>query len=79
MQRGEITANMYFDDPYVENLFITVKNVKCRCCFHIGPTIGGCYGLVDSCLPRLEKELDKFPDYNLLATHNLFGQRLAVM
>lgn len=60
---GEITANMYFDDPYVENLFYHCQKCEMPVLFHIGPTIGGCYGLVDELgLPRLEKELAKFPE-----------------
>jgi len=64
---GEITANMYFDDPYIENLFYHCQKCKMPVLFHIGPTIGGCYGLVDeSGLPRLEKELAKFPELQFI-------------
>lgn len=59
---GEITANLYFDDPYVENLFYHCEKNEMPVLFHIGPQIGNCYGLVDEAgLNRLEKELAKFP------------------
>jgi len=64
---GEITANMYFDDPYVENLFYHCQKCEMPILFHIGPTVGGCYGLVDDIgLPRLEKELAKFPNLKFI-------------
>lgn len=64
---GEITANLYFDDPFMENLFYHCQKCEMPVIFHIGPTIGGCYGLVDELgLPRLEKILGKFPDLKLL-------------
>jgi len=60
---GEVTANMYFDDPMVENLFAACQETKLPLTFHIGPQVGGCYGLVDDPgLPRLEKALQKFPE-----------------
>ena len=42
---GEITANMYFDDPYGKSFYHA--QVRDACIIYIGPTIGGCYGLVD--------------------------------
>jgi len=58
---GELTANLAFDDPMVENLFKHCEAVGLPVTFHIGPDIGGCYGLYDEPgLPRLEKMLAKF-------------------
>jgi uncharacterized protein len=60
---GEITANLYFDDPLVVNLFKHCQDCKMPVLFHIGPQIGNCYGLVDDLhLPRLENSLKNFPD-----------------
>lgn len=60
---GEITANLYFDDPLVMNLFKHCQACSMPVLFHIGPQLGGCYGLVDELhLPRLEKCLKEFPD-----------------
>jgi predicted TIM-barrel fold metal-dependent hydrolase len=59
---GELCCNLYFDDPMVENLFYHCEKMEMPVIFHIGPQIGGCYGLVDEQgLKRLEKELAKFP------------------
>lgn len=60
---GEICANLHFDDPRVDNLFYHCEKTRMPVLFHIGPQIGGCYGLVDDLgLPRLEKQLAKYPD-----------------
>ncbi len=75
---GEITANMYFDDPYVENLFYHCQKCEMPVLFHIGPNIGGCYGLVDEIgLPRLEKELDKFPDLQFIGHSQSFWSEIS--
>ena len=60
---GEITANLYFDDPFVQNLFKHCQACAMPLLFHIGPRKGECYGLIDDLhLPRLEESLKKFPD-----------------
>jgi len=54
---------MYFDDPFVENLFYHCQKNQMPVLFHMATKIGGSYGLVDEVgLPRLEKELAKFPN-----------------
>ena len=59
---GEICANLYFDDPYVLNLFKHCEACEMPVLFHVGPQAGGCYGLIDDIhLPRLEKCLRLFP------------------
>lgn len=59
---GEMTANLAFDDPLVENLFAQCEEMEMPLLFHIGPRFGRCYGLVDDLgLPRLERALQKFP------------------
>jgi len=59
---GEMTANLAFDNPLVENLFGQCEIVGLPLLFHIGPRFGGCYGLVDDLhLPKLEGALRKFP------------------
>lgn len=60
---GEITANLPFDDPLVENLFRCCEIAGMPVLFHIGTQKGSCYGLIDEVgLPLLEKSLNKFPD-----------------
>ncbi|MCX7803690.1 MAG: amidohydrolase [Planctomycetota bacterium] len=59
---GEVTANLPFDHPMVENLFRAAEKSRLPLTFHIGPRAGGCYGLIDEPgLPRLERALGKFP------------------
>lgn len=60
---GEVTANIYFDDVRALNLFRICEELEMPLIFHIGPSEGGFYGLVDEFgLPRLEKCLNMFPN-----------------
>ena len=60
---GEITANLPWDDPRVQNLFAACQACHLPVTFHIGPQEGGCYGLVDQAgLPGLERALQSFPE-----------------
>jgi len=60
---GEVTANLSFTDPMVLNLFEHCQRCAMPVIFHIGPTHGGCYGLVDGLgLPGLEQCLGDYPD-----------------
>ncbi|MCM8778092.1 MAG: amidohydrolase family protein [Candidatus Omnitrophica bacterium] len=60
---GEITANMYIDDPKCINLFRQCGKAELPVLFHLYNKIGGSYGLVDDIyLPRLEKVLKKCPE-----------------
>ncbi|MEG1524424.1 MAG: hypothetical protein RRZ24_06915 [Clostridia bacterium] len=57
---GELSANLPFDDPLMENLFHHAENCGLPVLFHIGRR-GNDYGIVDDLgLPRLEKALQKF-------------------
>lgn len=63
---GELTANLYADDPMVDNLFSYCAAANLPVTIHVGPTIGGCYGIVDELgLPRIEKMLKKHPDLKI--------------
>ena len=60
---GEITANLSIRDPRVYNLFGACQELGIPVIFHIGPRMGGYYGLVDEPgLPGLEAALKSFPD-----------------
>ena len=60
---GEICANLYFDEPLVQNLFKHCQKCQMPVLFHIGRQKGNSYGLIDDLhLPRLEKCLKKFPE-----------------
>jgi len=59
---GEITANLYIDDPMVINLFRQCGDMEMPVLFHLVDRIGAPYGLVDDIyLPRLEKVLKELP------------------
>ncbi len=74
---GEITANLYFDDPLVLNLFKHAEACQMPVIFHIG-NMGKDYGLVDEIgLPRLEKVLQMFPDLELLGHSQKFWSEIS--
>jgi len=75
---GEITANLPFDDPRVENLFDACQSRGLPVIFHIGPQEGGCYGLVDDPgLPKLERALARFPRLKFLGHSQPFWAEIA--
>lgn len=75
---GEVTFNMYFDDPYMENLFYHCEKCDMPVLFHIGQSIGGCYGVVDEIgLPRLEKVLNKFPKLKFLGHSQIYWAEIS--
>lgn len=60
---GELTANLYIDDPMMQNLFYHAENCGLPVLFHIGKAGGDDYGIVDDFgLPRLEETLKRFPN-----------------
>lgn len=60
---GEITANLYIDDPMVMNLFAQCGEAGMPVLFHLVDRIGAPYGLVDDMyLPRLERVLRELPN-----------------
>lgn len=64
---GEITCNLPFDDPLVENLFYHCEQCDMPITIHIAEKKYGIYGLIDDLyLPGLEKALKKFPTLKIL-------------
>ena len=64
---GEMTSNLYADDPKMDNLFSYCESLKLPVTIHIAPESSGYYGIVDELgLPRLEKMLKKHPDLIIL-------------
>ena len=64
---GEITCNLPFDDPLVENLFWHCEQCDMPILIHIAEKKYGIYGLIDDLyLPGLEKALKKFPKLKIL-------------
>jgi uncharacterized protein len=75
---GEVCANLPFDDPRMENLFRACEKTRMPLTFHVGPKIGGCYGVYDEPgLPRLEKALRKFPNLIFLGHSQAFWAEIA--
>ncbi|HOP12173.1 MAG TPA: hypothetical protein PK629_11870 [Oscillospiraceae bacterium] len=74
---GELTANMYFDDPMVLNLFKHCEACDMPVTFHIGFK-GNDYGLIDDLgLPRLEKVLNMFPKLKFLGHSQKFWSEIS--
>jgi len=60
---GEVTANIYLDDPRALNLFKQCGGIGFPVLFHMGAKIGGVYGPADEIgMPRLEKALSSLPE-----------------
>ena len=75
---GEYMANLPFDDPYNMNVFHQVEEIGLPLTFHVGPTIGGCYGCYDELgLPRLEKVMKECPDLRLLGHSQPFWAEIS--
>jgi len=75
---GEVTANIHFDDPKALTLFGLCEQLELPLLFHIGPQIGGCYGLVDDMgLPRLEKVLRTYPDLKFIGHSQPFWSEIS--
>ena len=64
---GELTANLYADDPLMDNLFFHCAKCNMPVIIHISPAPGVGYGIVDDPgLPRIEKMLKKHPNLKLI-------------
>ena len=75
---GEVATNLYFDDPYMENLFYHCQKTRMPLLFHLGTRVGESYGIVDDVgLPHLEKELAKFPNLALIGHSPAFWCNLS--
>jgi predicted TIM-barrel fold metal-dependent hydrolase len=60
---GELTSNLYFDDPKCINLYKHCGKVGFPIIFHLYGRFSGSYGLVDDLhLPHIEKALQECPD-----------------
>jgi predicted TIM-barrel fold metal-dependent hydrolase len=59
---GELTSNLYFDDPRVHNLFHHAEKCEMPVLFHVAAGEYDTYGLIDDFgLPRFEKSVQAFP------------------
>ena len=74
---GEVTANLYADDPLMENLFAACAALHLPVTIHIAPTFGGGYGIVDDLgLPRIARMLKKYPDLIILGHSQPFWSEI---
>ena len=75
---GELTSNMYADDPKMENLFSHCVKSDLPVLIHVSTRPGFNYGIVDDMgLPRIEKELKKFPDLKLIGHSQPFWAEMS--
>lgn len=59
---GEVTTNMRFDSPFMQNLFRAAEVVDLPLTFHLSTRIGYYYGVVeDAGLTCLERTMQRFP------------------
>ena len=75
---GELTAQLYADDPKVDNLFMHSAKLDLPVLIHIAPHFDGCYGLVDALgLPRIEKMLKKHKNLKLIGHSQPFWSEIS--
>jgi predicted TIM-barrel fold metal-dependent hydrolase len=75
---GEVSANLPFLHPMVQNLFKHVEDVGFPLTFHVAAQIGGIYGLYDDPgLPHLERSLRTFPKLRFLGHSQTFWAEMA--
>ena len=74
---GELTSNLYADDPKTENLFGFCSELSLPVTIHIAPEPTGYYGIIDERgLPRLEKMLKKFPKLKIFGHSQCFWSEI---
>lgn len=75
---GEVTANLPFMNPLVQNLFKEAEDAEMPLIFHISPSIGWNYGLYDDPgLPQLEMSLQRFPNLKFFGHSQAFWAEIA--
>jgi predicted TIM-barrel fold metal-dependent hydrolase len=75
---GEVTCNLYVDDPMLDNLFSYCEELDLPVTIHIAPEKGGFYGVVDELgLPRIERMLKKHPKMKLFGHSQPFWSEIS--
>ena len=75
---GELTAQLYTDDPLMDNLFYHCGECDMPVTIHIAPKFGDYYGIVDELgLPRLEKMLKKHKKLKIFGHSLLFWSEIS--
>ena len=68
---GEMTANLWWDDPRVTNLCDHAEKCDMPLLFHVATQDGNMYGLIDSFgLPRIEEQVRTHPGLTFMAHSN---------
>lgn len=74
---GEVTANIYIDDPFMDNLFYHCQECDMPVTIHMAPEKYGYYGVIDDLgLGRLEKILKKYPKLKILGHSQCFWSEI---
>lgn len=75
---GELMINKKFDDPFYEKIFSVAQKLNMPIVFHMSPSIGFSYGIVDEPgLPLLEKALYKFSELNFIGHSQVFWHEIS--
>ena len=75
---GELTAQLYVDDPLMDNMFYHCAACDMPVTIDMGIQFGGCYGIVDDIgLPRLEKMLKKHKNLKILGHSQPFWAEIS--
>lgn len=75
---GEVTCQLYADDPCLDNMYSYAEEYEMPVLFHLHTKFGGSYGLVDEKgLPRLEKMLRKHPKLNFIGHSAAFWSEIS--
>ncbi len=77
---GEVTCNMPFADPFMQNLFRAAQLLEMPLTFHLGCRKDGCYGIIDEPgLPGLEETLQRYPKLQFLGHSTPFWSEISVL
>lgn len=75
---GEVSANLDFRDPKMQNLFRAAELAELPLTFHLSPFVGYSYGIVDSAgLPGLEASLQRFPKLKFFGHSQTFWAEMS--
>src|ERR1035438_9978160 len=75
---GEVTANLPFDDPRLENLFHHAGALGLPVLFHVAHQVGDVYGPADDPgLPRLERMVTACPETHFIGHAQSFWAEMS--
>ena len=75
---GEVTCNMSFFDPFMQNLFRAVEKSGLPMTFHLAHRLGGIYGIYDEPgLPGLAETLERFPGLRMFGHSQTFWAEIS--